>query len=72
MTDKLAHSITSFRKLHGTQNSSVAMLEKWKMALDKAEYVSPLFMNLSEAFDTVNHDLLIAKLKAHGFSKEAL
>ena len=72
MTDKLAHSITGFRKSHGTQNSLVVMLEKWKRALDKGEYVAALFMDLSKAFDTINHDLLIAKLKAYGFSKEAL
>ena len=72
MTDKLAHSITGFRKSHGTQNSIVVMLEKWKRALDKGEYVSALFMDLSKAFDTINHDLLIAKLKAYGISKEAL
>ena len=39
MTDKLAYSITGFRKLHGTQNSLVVMLEKRKTVLDKGEYV---------------------------------
>ena len=72
MSDKLAHSITGFRKSHSTPNSLVEMLEKWKSALDKEQYVSALFMGLSKAFDTIKHDSLIAKLKAYGFSKEAL
>ena len=72
MRNKLAHSITGFRKSYGTQNSLVVMLEKWKRALDKGECISALFMDLSKAFDTINHDLLIVKPKAYGFSKEAL
>ena len=48
------------------------MLAKWKKTLDKREYVSGLFIDLSKAFDTTNHDLLIGKLKVYGFSKKTL
>ena len=72
VTNLFSDYITGFRKSHGSQHCLVKMLENWKSALDKSESVCALFMDLSKAFDTINHDLLLAKLKAYGFSREAL
>ena len=64
--------LTGFRKNHNTQHSLLKMLESFKEALDKGNSASVIFMDLSKAFDTLNHDLLIAKLEASGFSINSL
>ena len=40
--------------------------------LDKGWYVCAMFMDLSKAFDTIYHDLMIAKLLVQGVSQDAL
>ena len=54
--------------MHGTQRSLLTILEKWKTGIANGAYISALFIDLSKAFDTINHDLMLAKLKAYGFS----
>ena len=48
------------------------MLEKWRISLDNGGYGAGSLMDLSKAFDTLDHNLLIAKLFAYGFEKDAL
>ena len=42
------------------------------MTLDKGGYAGALLMDLSKAFDCMDHELLLAKLHAYGFGKDAL
>ena len=72
MEDKLTKCLTGFRKSEDTQHSLLTILEKWKRGIDNGAHVSVLFMDLSKAFDTINHELMLAKLKTYGFSTNAL
>ena len=67
MEVEISNYVTGFRKSHGTQHSLVIMLERWKQAIDKGEYISVMYMDLSKAFDVLNRDLLLARLRAYGF-----
>ena len=48
------------------------MIEKWKHALDKGKRVGTIFMDLFQAFDKLNHNLLLAKLDLYSFSFNAI
>ena len=45
------------------------MIEKWRRALDNGKLAGALLTDLSKAFD---HNLMIAKLHAHGFDHNSL
>ena len=64
--------LAGFPKSHSTQNALLNMIEKWKHALDKGRKVGTIFMDLSKAFATLNHNLLLAKLNAYSFSFNAI
>ena len=72
MESKLSKLLTGFRKNHSTQHCLVNMFEKWKNTLDKGGFVCSMFMDLLKVFDTMDHDLLIAKLGLYCFQEDAL
>ena len=47
-------------------------MEEWKENLDSNFIVEEVLFNLSKAFDSIPHDLLIAKLSADGLNSDSL
>ena len=68
----LSPYLCGYRKGYNSQYALLAMIEKWKLSLDDHGFAGGILMDLSKAFDTINHQLLLAKLYAYGFSKDAL
>ena len=68
----LSPYLCGYRKEFSTQQGLMSLLERWKNLLRKKGYDGAVLMDPSKAFDTLNHDLLIAKLHAYGFLEESL
>ena len=68
----LSPYLCGYRKGYSAQYALLSMLEKWRISLDRGGYGGGVLMDLSKAFDTLDHDLLIAKLFAYGFNKSSL
>ena len=68
----LSPYLCGYKKGFSTQLALLPLTEKWKKALDNKSFGGAVLMDLSKAFDTINHDPLIAKLHAYGFDKSSL
>ena len=52
-----------FRRNHSTSLALVDLYDKISLALDRKEIAAGVFIDLSKAFDTVNHNILFDKLQ---------
>ena len=48
------------------------MIETWKTKLSMGHKIGAIYMDLCKVFDSVNHELLVTKLKCYGVTKMQL
>ena len=51
-----------FRKMHSTELAALETMERIIDDLDKGETPINIYLDLSKAFDTLNHEILLSKL----------
>jgi len=52
---------------YSTQDVLLHVTDKWLKAIDEGKLTGAGFLDLAKAFDTVDHDILLPKLKFYGF-----
>ena len=72
-SNKILHAHQyGFRKQHSTELAALHLTDKILDNMDNGLKTIAIFSDLSKAFDTIDHEILIQKLKHYGMSNSAL
>ena len=64
--------LISFRKNHSTEHALIEITDQIKLSMNNNQITCGIFVDLSKAFDTVNHHMLLDKLENLGIRGKAL
>ena len=60
-----------FRRLHSTTLALIEFTDNIRNILDEGDYAISIFIDLTKAFDTVDHEILLDKLDRYGIRGHA-
>ncbi len=63
---------SGFRKKHSTTTAALKVLNDIVGSIDNGDFCASLFIDLSKAFDTVDHEILLHRLKSVGLSSYSI
>ena len=62
---------SGFRPKHSCETALHSIIDKWLCNIDEGKLTGVLFIDLSKAFDTVNHEVLLHKLLSFGICQNS-
>lgn len=70
--DLIATRQSGFRPKHSCETALHLMVDEWVEHMFKSEVVGVLYIDFCKAFDLVDHDILLEKMKRYNFSNDSL
>lgn len=70
--DIITANQSGFRKRHSCETAIQMIMDEWKLLISEGKMIGVIFMDLKQAFETVNRERLLGKLEQYGIKGTVL